>query len=276
MGFVVLFQQKVLLYYPAWSSVPSRIPINIAHNYLSLIQVLPMINQVQPQIHIKGIREGLLISLDTLSFAEMMSLLKTEVGVKQDFLRGSRIALQVGKRPLRKSQLTQIKNLLEQHELMLWAVLTDDQETRTVAQALNLATRLAGSSTDLDGNKVARAIEEANIKEETVSNSLLIKETLRSGRSIHHEGSIVVIGDVNPGAEIIAGGDVIVWGRLRGLVHAGAMGDETAVICALSLNPTQLRIANQIAISPPVVHTAPIPEQAAIYNGQIVAEAWQK
>ncbi|MBK7894707.1 MAG: septum site-determining protein MinC [Anaerolineaceae bacterium] len=79
---------------------------------------------------------------------------------------------------------------------------------------------------------------------------LILKETLRSGRSIYHEGHVVVIGDVNPGAEIVASGDVIVWGRLRGLVHAGALGDETAVICALELTPTQLRIADQIAISP--------------------------
>jgi septum site-determining protein MinC len=83
------------------------------------------------------------------------------------------------------------------------------------------------------------------------------------------------MGDVNPGAEIIAGGDVIVWGRLRGLVHAGALGDETAVICALSLNPTQLRISDQIAISPNGSKHKPEPEKVSIRDGQIVAESWQ-
>ncbi|NJN55025.1 MAG: septum site-determining protein MinC [Anaerolineae bacterium] len=104
---------------------------------------------------------------------------------------------------------------------------------------------------------------------------LLLRETLRSGRSIYHEGHVVILGDVNAGAEIIAGGDVVVWGRLRGLVHAGAMGDSTAVICALDLNPTQLRIADQIAIAPHEAGRTPYPEQAAIKDGQIIAERWK-
>ena len=101
-----------------------------------------------------------------------------------------------------------------------------------------------------------------------------MKETVRSGRSIYHEGTVVILGDVNPGAEIIAGGDVIVWGRLRGMVHAGALGDETAVICALSLTPTQLRIADKIAIAPDEKGHKPTPEQAAVRDGSIVAESW--
>jgi septum site-determining protein MinC len=86
---------------------------------------------------------------------------------------------------------------------------------------------------------------------------------------------VVVIGDVNPGAEIIAGGDVVVWGKLRGLVHAGAMGDTTAVICALELIPTRLRIADQIAIAPHDQRRQATPEKVSMHNGRIVAEAWQ-
>jgi septum site-determining protein MinC len=104
---------------------------------------------------------------------------------------------------------------------------------------------------------------------------LILRETIRSGRSVYHEGHIVVIGDVNPGAEIIAGGDVVVWGKLRGLVHAGAMGDTSAVICALELIPTQLRIADQIAISPHDQRRQATPEKVSMHNGRIVAEAWQ-
>ena len=85
---------------------------------------------------------------------------------------------------------------------------------------------------------------------------------------------VVIVGDVNPGSEIIAAGDVIVWGRLRGLVHAGAMGDETAAICALELTPTQLRIADQIAVAPDQRGSV-VPERAAIRAGQIVAQSWQ-
>ena len=84
----------------------------------------------------------------------------------------------------------------------------------------------------------------------------------------------MIIGDVNPGAEIIAAGDVVVWGRVRGLIHAGALGNETAVICALALTPTQLRIADQIAIPPTTGPDKLQPEKASIRGGQIIAEPW--
>jgi septum site-determining protein MinC len=82
-----------------------------------------------------------------------------------------------------------------------------------------------------------------------------------------------VIGDVNPGAEIIAGGNIVVWGRVGGLVHAGASGDETAVVCGLDLHPTQLRIADQIAITPQR-KGKPQPEMAKLIDGKVVAEIW--
>jgi septum site-determining protein MinC len=84
----------------------------------------------------------------------------------------------------------------------------------------------------------------------------------------------VIIGDVNPGAEVVAGGDIVVWGRARGLVHAGALEDENAVICALELAPTQLRIASHIARSPEERPAQPVPERASVRDGQIVAVPW--
>jgi septum site-determining protein MinC len=234
-----------------------------------------MFEHVEDKVQIKGIREGLLVSIDTLSFEEMVVLLHQELPTKQVFLQGSRVALQIGKRPFRKSQLIELQQLFTRYDLELWAVLSDEPQTRSSARELNLATRLAGSSTDLEGNQLSAPIEETRVEVTEQPVNLVLRETLRSGRSLFTEGSVVIIGDVNPGAEIVAGGDVVVWGRLRGLVHAGALGDETAVICALSLNPTQLRIADQIAISPAQHHT-PIPEMAAIRQGQIVAEPWQK
>jgi septum site-determining protein MinC len=82
------------------------------------------------------------------------------------------------------------------------------------------------------------------------------------------------LGDVNPGAEIVASGCVVVWGRLRGTVHAGAEGDETAVICALDLSPMQLRIASHVATAPQD-NDKPQPEVASIKDDQIIAEPWQ-
>ncbi len=71
--------------------------------------------------------------------------------------------------------------------------------------------------------------------------------TLRGGQALHHNGNIVVVGDVNPGAELVATGDILVFGRLAGIAHAGARGDEGARIYAIDLAATQLRIATFIA-----------------------------
>jgi septum site-determining protein MinC len=68
---------------------------------------------------------------------------------------------------------------------------------------------------------------------------------------------------------------VIIWGRLRGTVHAGYGGDESAVVCALDLAPTQLRIAGYITISPEDRRRKPRPEKALVRNGRIEAEAWE-
>lgn len=74
---------------------------------------------------------------------------------------------------------------------------------------------------------------------------------LRSGQSIKFNGSVVVLGDVNPGSEIVADGNVIVLGSLKGLAHAGASGDTSCFVSALVLQPIQLRIANIITSVPP-------------------------
>jgi septum site-determining protein MinC len=103
--------------------------------------------------------------------------------------------------------------------------------------------------------------------------AVLVQRTLRSGYSLVFPGHIVIIGDVNPGAQVTAGGNVIVWGRLRGVVHAGAEGDEEAIVCALDLMPTQLRIAEKIAI-PPKRRGKPHPEVASLQDGQVTAEQW--
>jgi septum site-determining protein MinC len=98
--------------------------------------------------------------------------------------------------------------------------------------------------------------------------------------------SIVVIGDVNPGAQVISGGDVMVWGRLRGVAHAGADGNDRAVVTALDFAPTQLRIAALTTISPESRRGFSLkfwkkepprrPESARILEGRIVVEPWDE
>lgn len=79
--------------------------------------------------------------------------------------------------------------------------------------------------------------------------TLYHRGTLRGGQALHNLGNVVVIGDVNPGAELVASGDIVVFGALRGVAHAGAQGDRSARVLALELAPTQLRIATLIATS---------------------------
>jgi septum site-determining protein MinC len=77
--------------------------------------------------------------------------------------------------------------------------------------------------------------------------TLYHRGTLRGGQALHNLGNIVVIGDVNPGAELVASGDIVVFGALRGVAHAGAQGDRGTRVIALELAATQLRIATAIA-----------------------------
>lgn len=107
--------------------------------------------------------------------------------------------------------------------------------------------------------------------------TLYIQRTLRSGQSITSDGNIVIIGDANPGSEIIAKGDITVWGILGGIAHAGAEGNQYAKIRALKMNAIQLRIADTFARRPdniniPYIQKTDtfIPEEACIYKKQIL------
>ncbi len=107
--------------------------------------------------------------------------------------------------------------------------------------------------------------------------TLYIHRTLRSGQSLTSDGNIVIIGDVNPGAEVIAKGDITVWGILGGIAHAGSDGNIHSKIRALKLNAIQIRIGNIFARRPDTVNTPYIqrtdsfvPEEARVHNKHIM------
>lgn len=107
--------------------------------------------------------------------------------------------------------------------------------------------------------------------------SLSVQRTLRSGASIRFDGDVVLFGDVNPGAQIVATGNIVVLGALKGLAHAGATGDEEAFILGFDLRPTQIRIGRRIAM-PPERSAEPhdvVPEIARVIDGQIVIEPYR-
>ena len=107
--------------------------------------------------------------------------------------------------------------------------------------------------------------------------TVLYEKSLRSGQNISFDGNVVILRDVNPGAEIVAGGHILVMGALRGLVHAGAWGDEDATVTALYFAPTQLRIASHITRPPDGADDggAKPPECARIKDDTVVIEAYQ-
>ncbi len=100
------------------------------------------------------------------------------------------------------------------------------------------------------------------------------KGTVRSGQLVSFEGNLVIIGDVNPGGEVLATGNVIVMGSLRGMVHAGADGNKGAVVAALNLQPTQLRIADVITRPPDTKENKPalVPELATVKDDMVYIE----
>ena len=108
--------------------------------------------------------------------------------------------------------------------------------------------------------------------QEELQRMLIIDKTLRGGQAVETEGSVIVFGNVNPGAQITAGGSVDIRGTCRGVIHAGAAGDSTAFIIADHLMPTQIRIANYVARSPDEPEDSGKAERAYVKDGQIVIE----
>tara|TARA_B100000579_G_scaffold376013_1_gene341189 strand:+ start:580 stop:1227 length:648 start_codon:yes stop_codon:yes gene_type:complete len=114
--------------------------------------------------------------------------------------------------------------------------------------------------------------ETLNINNENLNSSkpLFHQGTVRSGDYINSTGDLVIIGDVNPGAIVSAQENIIIWGRLLGIAHAGSEGNSRATISALQLRPVQLRIAHLVARGPQEKHPVGLVEQAKIDSERIV------
>jgi len=220
------------------------------------------------RLPIKGVRDGLLVTVpQDGAWLDVRADLLATIDERGEFFRGARLVLQVEDRPLGAAELGSLRDSLAKRETALWAVLSSLPSTRAAAADLGL-------EISLPGPRPAEEDDEAETPESEWDQAVFLQRTLRSGMSVRHPGHVVVLGDVNPGAEIIAGGHVLVWGRVRGVVHAGAGGDTQATVAALDLAPTQLRIAGHIAVSPKRRGTVR-PEIALIRDGQLVAEPWE-
>lgn len=224
-------------------------------------------NETNSPIHIKGLRDGLLVSLDDAPWEEQLAALIAQIDAQPGFFQGARLALDVASQVLHVNEMVDLRDRLSERGIFLWAVISESPTTESTAQLLGLATRVSKPRPE-----ESRQFSVEDLGEET---ALFLSRTLRSGTRIEFAGHVVVFGDVNPGAEIVAEGSVIIWGRLRGMVHAGSKGNRQAVIGALDLSPTQLRIGEEVAAAlKPQDH--PRPEVVRLdKDGKLQAETWK-
>ncbi len=218
-------------------------------------------------LQIKGLRDGLLIALGPGEWKDLQNALLHRIEAQQPFFQGARVALDVGPHALRVNELSALRDRLSEHGITLWAVVSESATTEKTAQLLGLATRISKPRPQ----EAQPYTSEAADKEA----ALFIGRTLRSGTRVEFPGHVFVFGDVNPGAEIVAEGNVFVWGRARGMIHAGSKGNTQAVIGALDLSPIQLRIADQVSATLQPQQN-PRPELASLSEeGKLQAIPWQ-
>lgn len=177
-----------------------------------------------------------------LNWLELWQQLKHLLAASERFWQSSMaVRLVAGTRLLDNRQLEGISAALAEVELQLQCVSTQRRQTAVAAAT-------AGYSVEQHPLVSPFANTSDRGSYPTAAEPLYLKTTIRSGMEVRHQGTAILLGDVNPGGAIIASGDIIIWGRLRGLAHAGARGDRReSRIYALVMEPTQLRIANLVA-----------------------------
>jgi septum site-determining protein MinC len=244
-------------------------------------------------VTVKGWRNGLILALPSEGAWDAVVAqvdAKLDEAKARSFWRGAQTTIDCANRPgVTLDELTILTDRIKRaYGLVPVAVITTDPQTRAAGEKLVLTVyaelpvvkkpeRAPYSSPSAprvsEAEKVAAAAPAA-----PANNALYVSHTIRSGQRVVHEGHLIICGDVNAGAEVMAGGDILVFGTLRGLAHAGCYGDETARIVAGSLRPPQLRIAGKIARSPEEAvkpsggsagMAARVPEVARVENGEI-------
>ena len=176
------------------------------------------------QVIIKGKNDRLVIALNPKSdFLELCDILKTKILEAKNFIGNSRMAIEFSGRKLTSEQEDILIGILtENSNIVISYIFTEKNEEEKKAEEI------------IDLSQLDSLIEEGKTH--------FYRGTLRSGAKIESDGSVVVVGDVNPSSIIRARGNVIVLGHLNGTVYAGLNGDEQAFVTAIYFNPIQLTI----------------------------------
>src|SRR5215470_5117967 len=216
---------------------------------------------VQGYIAIKGTRNGLLLTLEPETpFSELLDALSQRLSEAPAFFRGASLALDTTRRELHVSERSQLEALLAHYQMSVTSL---EQDSTAIPGEREV---ISSPSIDVDSFLATQITSEQAYQQDPrdSADTLFLRRTVRSGQAIHHPSNIVILGDVNPGAEIVAGGDILVWGVLRGMVHAGYPENEQALVCSLSLSPVQLRIAHLLSRPPDGLQVQARPEVASI------------
>jgi len=225
------------------------------------------------QVHFQALDDRLLLLLPPESTPDSTNpdanWYETWVQFKQRLQAGERfwqagtpVHLVAQDRLLDARQLQEIADALTEVQLQLQRV-----ETRRRQTAVAAAT--AGYSVDQGGTLATGHLSSQPQLAKPFAEPLCLHTTLRSGAEIRHPGTVIVLADVNPGSSVIAYGDILIWGRLRGVAHAGANGNASCRIMALQMEPTQLRIASFVARAPENPPSQYFPEVAHVVQGSI-------
>jgi septum site-determining protein MinC len=188
-------------------------------------------------IQIKANKDGfVLVPHPSASFEAILDELEERLGASKDFFLRSDMILDLRKRPLETAQIASLHTMLKEkgRVRMVEVQLTND---------LNLCL-------DRPSQRVPppAPVRREPAREVQEGAPVVIRSTCRSGMRVESPSDCVILGDVNPGAEVLAVGDIVVFGNLRGVAHAGALGDRAARIWALSIEASQIRIADLVAI----------------------------
>jgi septum site-determining protein MinC len=224
----------------------------------------------QPAVfQIKGINDGLLITLGEGEWPVLREQLLRNIQERSSFFQGARVALDVGNQVIKAAELGVLRDKLGDFGITLTAIISSSGTTEKTALMLGIATQIQSTKKAIPA--VRKVEEPTNLSGEP---AVFLHKTLRSGTRVEAPGSVIVLGDVNPGAEIVAGGNVIIWGRMRGTAQAGNGGAETAIVCALEMNPMNIRIAG-VSLEGKPRKGKPGPEFASIGSGTVIIQPWK-
>lgn len=187
----------------------------------------------------KGNSEGLVIVIPKeYKFEQILEEIDGKVSNAARFFKGATIKVTYRGVNLTSTEEKAIKKIIDEKSGAIVENFSKDEEPKQHP----ILTKTAQQKSAKAHKLFFEGVDKGNCK--------FVRSTIRSGTRIQYDGHVIIIGDVNPGGEIVASGNVVVLGTLRGMVHAGADGNREAFIYALNLRPTQIRIAEFIARMP--------------------------